>query len=516
MKKKLFAMATVLCLVLAIEPFAVFAADATDEATLDTALTAGDEVVLTQDITLTKKLAEIPVGVSVTLNLNGHTLTGAAGQDVLSNKGTLTVVGSGTVKVNGAGAAIVNYSGGNVNLNGGTFTGDAWYTLKNMGIMEITDGVTVNTTNATATASLIDNGWVGNDDRGETAPTDGTTANLTITGGTFTGGAKTTNTVKNDDYSKLNVTGGTFTNVSGTTIANWGEATISGGTFSSAEAHVLANTFLSDPADKGIMTITGGTFSAKDENASLVGYAASAKQGGALNIQGGSFVGKIVADPAQYTYTITVTSGTFSSEVAAAYLAAGTTAALKTSTAAGTAFYVGTADQVAANVAGVQTGDTVTVTQGDLNLTNVAGGVVVANQGTGAVTVNNETVPQNGQVVVHQHAAVKVDAKAPTATEPGNVEYYYCADCGKYFLDAALIQETTADQLVLAATGVVPPTAGEIVEENTGVVAGANANAEASLNAATTGDTGVAVAVLLAVLVGAGAVVVVCMMKKRA
>ena len=93
---------------------------------------------------------------------------------------------------------------------------------------------------------------------------------------------------------------------------------------------------------------------------------------------------------------------------------------------------------MAANLATAQTGDTVTVTQGDLAVANVPTGVTVKNEGTGAVTVNNVSVPQNGQVVAHQHNAVYTEAKAPTATEAGNLAYWYCADCGKYFTDQAL------------------------------------------------------------------------------
>lgn len=36
------------------------------------------------------------------------------------------------------------------------------------------------------------------------------------------------------------------------------------------------------------------------------------------------------------------------------------------------------------------------------------------------------------------HAAMRhVDAKAATMTDEGNIEYWTCADCGRYFLDEA-------------------------------------------------------------------------------
>lgn len=41
------------------------------------------------------------------------------------------------------------------------------------------------------------------------------------------------------------------------------------------------------------------------------------------------------------------------------------------------------------------------------------------------------------------HKLTKVEAKAATATEDGNIEYYKCEGCGKYFKDAEGTQEIT-------------------------------------------------------------------------
>ncbi|MBC3515529.1 hypothetical protein H8K20_03835 [Neobittarella massiliensis] len=51
------------------------------------------------------------------------------------------------------------------------------------------------------------------------------------------------------------------------------------------------------------------------------------------------------------------------------------------------------------------------------------------------------------------HQAQKVEGKEATATEEGNVAYWYCAACGKYFADADLTQEITREDTVLPATG---------------------------------------------------------------
>ena len=495
MKKKVFAILTVLCLVLTIVPIAVFAANTTvnDTSTLKTAIQAGGEVTLGADITLTEKI-EIPAGKTVTLDLNGKTLTGASNQDVLSNKGMLTVTGTGTVKAQGTGGAVVNYTGGTANLNGGTYTGEKWYTLKNMGTMTIAEGASVSTSDAANVSSLIANGWYGNksnNDRNQECPSDGTTANLTISGGSFTGNQKTLNTVKNDDCGSLTITGGTFSNTTGPSVLNWHQATISGGTFKAENSAVLANGYLGE-RDKGELTVTGGTFSSKDANTPLFAIGQGSTSGGKLTVNGGDFTGKFVVpeykkdeNTAAAQYDISVESGTFSSAVPVANIAQGKTAASKNDVA----FYIGSSEQVAANLATAQTGDTVTVTQGDLAVANVPTGVTVKNEGTGAVTVNNVSVPQNGQVVAHQHNAVYTEAKAPTATEAGNLAYWYCADCGKYFTDQALTTEVPFDSLVLAATGETTPEQEQKPAEN--------------LNSPATGDVTFITVALLTVLAGA-------------
>ncbi|MBP5302253.1 MAG: hypothetical protein J6Y88_03285, partial [Bacteroidales bacterium] len=53
----------------------------------------------------------------------------------------------------------------------------------------------------------------------------------------------------------------------------------------------------------------------------------------------------------------------------------------------------------------------------------------------------------------HQHDWTHVEAKAPTCTEAGNIEYWYCADCGKYFADAEGEQEIALEDTVVPALG---------------------------------------------------------------
>lgn len=49
------------------------------------------------------------------------------------------------------------------------------------------------------------------------------------------------------------------------------------------------------------------------------------------------------------------------------------------------------------------------------------------------------------------HTALQhVDAKAATTEAEGNIEYWYCAGCGKYYSDAAAANEITQAQTVTA------------------------------------------------------------------
>lgn len=51
------------------------------------------------------------------------------------------------------------------------------------------------------------------------------------------------------------------------------------------------------------------------------------------------------------------------------------------------------------------------------------------------------------------HSMQHISAKAATCTEEGNIEYWYCDECGKYFSDAEGKTEITAGETVLAKTG---------------------------------------------------------------
>ena len=370
----------------------------------------GGTVTLLADVDECVVIAE---GKTVTLDLGTFILsngdTAAPGiynnyKDTISNKGTLTIKGSG--KIESAVGAIVNYPGATAVLTGGTYASSGWYSIKNMGKMTISEGVSVETT--APSASLVANGWYGDNNTDRNTAYGASTATLTITGGTLTGGM---NTVKNDDYGILNITGGTFENTTGPTILNWNETTISGGNFSVPNGFVLANGSFANEADKGSMTITGGTFTSGNGGTDkLLGWGLGGKEGGKLTIQGGTFAGVFPDpdDPAEKApYEIGVEKGEFNSEVPAEYIEEGKASA-SLETEGETAYFIGTNEEVAEAIeARAKEGDTVTVQQGDVELA-LPVGVTVENKGEGEIVVNGEAVEPGETVVTEEEPQPEV------------------------------------------------------------------------------------------------------------
>ena len=66
---------------------------------------------------------------------------------------------------------------------------------------------------------------------------------------------------------------------------------------------------------------------------------------------------------------------------------------------------------------------------------------------------NVNEVTSNAATLTVKHNLVKVEAKDPTCTEPGNIEYWHCEGCGNYFSDAEGKSEINLAQTVINATG---------------------------------------------------------------
>lgn len=308
--KKVISIALALLMVAVMLPVMAMA-----EGTLQSKINeAADGATITLDTNYTEDIT-IPAGKAITLDLATFTLTGSSSHTI-TNNGTLTVVGTGKIVNNvGSKGALFNNVGAIANLNGGTFEGNTWYVIKNLGTITM-NGASVDQKDTGSSA--IDNGWYDStstsghgNDCGIVYPGNGY-ARLTITNGNFNGGM---NTVKNDDYGVLEINGGTFSNTNGPTVLNWNVATISGGEFkvNSTATSVIANGSFNNEADKGQLTITGGQFTSSDNgNGNLLGYGVGGEKGGSVTISGGKFTGKMVAEG--YPYEPVISGGTFSDQ----------------------------------------------------------------------------------------------------------------------------------------------------------------------------------------------------------
>jgi len=343
-------LATILALVLALGLCSVSWADS--EATvnskeeLEQALNGSSvtTIKLGADITASITIAS---GKTITLDLNGHTLTNTDGQHTITNNGTLTIIGTGTVdNVTHQRAAIVN--NGTATLNGGTYTrskensdnnkedakGNSFYTIlsDNGATMTINEGVTV--TNVGHFSSMICNGG-----------TSASTSTMIINGGTFNGGL---NAIKNDEAGVLTINGGDFSNTSQFVVMNWHKTTINGGSFkaqSSAEAVLFTAKYAENTA-VGELTIKNGTFERAADTQKMLEVTYKGENGNVL-----------------YTGTAAIYSGVFAGDVSA-YATEGTAvASLKG------VYYVGAAN-IESAVNSMSGGDTLTVIKGSVKVGN--------------------------------------------------------------------------------------------------------------------------------------------------
>ena len=250
-----------------------------DADALKAAVEKGGEVVLGSDITAD---VVVPATVTVTIDLNGHTLTND-GDHTIINYGTLTVEDSSTDKtgkvdnVTHGKAAIYNEVGATFTLASGTLdrtkeagtssssSGDnSYYTLLNHGTAYINGGtIQQGGLEVGKYSSLVENGWYDGSKNTEKEP-----SIMTVNGGTFLGGL---NSIKNDDYGVLTIKDATVKNVAQAALLNWNVATIKGGSFSTdGGSAVILNGYINDTMDKGELTITGGTFTTNDGDFPLI------------------------------------------------------------------------------------------------------------------------------------------------------------------------------------------------------------------------------------------------------
>ena len=477
MKRKLLSVLLTLCLAFSLLPTAALAdgegtqtndvaqIGETKYATLQEAVNAANDntVKLLENVT---EDINIPAGINVTLDLNGHKITNVSGHTITVEKGgKLNIsdsVGTGVVDNTSHGkGAIVN--SGEVTLNGGTFKrsaengtyspygngGNSWYTIANYGTMEINTGVTVE--NAGGYSSMIRNGGEATAD-----------CNLTIRGGNFTGGI---NTVKNDLFGVLTINGGNFSNTAQYVIMNWNKAEITAGTFQTldtASAVLFTSAFGSNANYVGELTISGGEFKhASDTQEMIVDHYDESNKGNAV-VTGGKFD----ADISKYIPTDYVQS------------ADGTVEKLGETNAVakvGGTYYKTLADAVAA----AQDGDTITLLK-DAELTstlNLAKNITIDGQGKYTIkAANSFTVGSDNKTYCVLYVSGEVTLKDVTVNGNEKCRVIFC-DKGKLTIDGATITNGKAPNFI----GGVYMTSSASFEMKSGSITG-NKNAKGYQN----------------------------------
>lgn len=287
----------------------------------------------TQTVTLLKDVTEdiaIPSDKTLTLDLNGKKLTNVSSDTITVASGAnLTITGEGTVDNVTHGKADI-YNNGTVILNGGNYTrsqeaenttetsgGNSYYNILNHGDMTIDGAVKVLSTGHFS--SLVANGYYSysstNPRDGYVSGTNQDKPNLTIKGGSFSGGI---NTIKNDDAAILTINGGTFTNYTQAALQNHGTATVTAGSFTANSKYAIDNCGCDATNDPGKLEISGGTFngtlyirSAYSNVAISDGYfnGSISKTGGDITITGGYFTSDPSAYVAEGKATLTGTDG---------------------------------------------------------------------------------------------------------------------------------------------------------------------------------------------------------------
>lgn len=477
MKRKLLSVLLTLCLAFSLLPTAALAdgegtqtndvaqIGETKYATLQEAVNAANDntVKLLENVT---EDINIPTGINVTLDLNGHKITNVSGHTITVEKGgKLNIsdsVGTGVVDNTSHGkGAIVN--SGEVTLNGGTFKrsaengiyspygngGNSWYTIANYGTMEINTGVTVE--NAGGYSSMIRNGGEATAD-----------CNLTIRGGNFTGGI---NTVKNDLFGVLTINGGNFSNTAQYVIMNWNKAEITAGTFrtlDTASAVLFTSAFGGNANYVGKLTISGGEFKhASDTQEMIVDHYDESNKGNAV-VTGGKFD----ADISKYIPTDYVQS------------ADGTVEKLGETNAVakvGDTYYKTLADAVAA----AQDGDTITLLK-DAELTstlNLAKNITIDGQGKYTIkAANSFTVGSDNKTYCVLYVSGEVTLKDVTVNGNEKCRVIFC-DKGKLTIDGATITNGKAPNFI----GGVYMTSSASFEMKSGSITG-NKNAKGYQN----------------------------------
>ena len=235
MKLKQFIFALVAMLSFA---FSAFAQTVSTEAELKAALSStGAVVTLGDDITVAEAIS-IPKGITVTLDLNGKSITGTHSGYVFAVAGTLNINDSqGTGTVTGKSSVLHVQGGGNITLNAGTIYRNSGLVVYTTGRF-VVNGGSVKTATTTGTLSASNSG-VRVAGSGTIQLNGGTVTSLLVSSGYLNitdSDAKVEGGVNVTSAKGVNITAGDING--NVTIADGAKSvvSVSGGNFEDAEA----------------------------------------------------------------------------------------------------------------------------------------------------------------------------------------------------------------------------------------------------------------------------------------
>ena len=362
-----------------------------------------------------------------------------------------------TIKLEGSNA-IENVSTGIFVLAQSSSTGDATLTITGSGSLDASgslNGIMVqsNSGDATLTIQSADVTLTSNSGNGVTvqagsAGTQGHTATLTVNGGKLTasGAAGIQFNASNSSYditTELTVSGNALVDTRNGGIEVYGTGAV--------------NTTADDDATNGGIVFDGkdGTVYGDvtlDESLTInQGETLTVPDGSSLNCNGkltnnGTIIvkegGKLEGEPGGTV----VSAPTIGTQPADKSVTEGETATFTVNATGSDLSYQwqqNTNGSAWTDITG-ETNATYTIATTTMNINGTQYRCVVSNS-AGSVTSNAATLTV-------KHNLVKVEAKAPTCTETGNIEYWYCEGCDKYFSDPDGKTEIEKEATVIPVT----------------------------------------------------------------
>ena len=390
---------------------------------LTSAINAGGNVKLGTNIEITNENLGYKIsGKSVVLDLNGFALTRAGTTQTalfqISNGGSLTITDS-----KGTGSITSSYpvdlwSNSTFVLNGGAITSPKGAAID---INTSVSDVQVKINGGSAIALSADNSF---GIRGKS------NIKVDINGGTISvnPGNRLAMYISGDkdDSIEINMTGGKVT-AQGQAIQAYSGAVIN--VSGDAEIHSNSGVAISTQSGNGVveLNVKGGSITSDGSS-----YAVQAREKSVVNIEAGTISGntaiyasdsatiqmsggkaegtrQAVGSSSSGTPTIDLTGGEFNKDVSK-YVDADTSIA-KVTSKDGTTYAVG--KSINDKAAGVSSGDTIEVLQGNVDLENLPDGVTVKNSGSGTVSVNGEPVAPGEEVTVESELLYSI-VKQPT------------------------------------------------------------------------------------------------------